>query len=106
MPKLALLFESIFARFFTFLMVRYGAELATKMTVILSLAGMYVSSITAFNAFISPLFQQLFQTDFGMVIGLAFPPIAGYVITGLLTLWAGAIVYRYFHAFGMALIQR
>jgi len=106
MPKLALFFESIFARFFTFLTVHYGAQIATKMTVIFAIAALYVSGILSFNIFISPLLAELFATDFGMVIGLAFPPIAQYVITGLITLWAAMIIYRYLHTFGLALIQR
>ena len=106
MPKLALLIEAIFARFFTFLMVKYGVEIATKLTVIGSLAALYVGSLITFNSVVSPMISQLFSTSFGMVIGLAFPPIAGTVVTGLFTLWAATMTYRYFHQFGMALVTK
>lgn len=106
MPKLALLLEALLSRFFTFLAVKYGVEIATKLTVIGSLAALYVGGLVTFNSVVGPFISALFSTSFGMVIGLAFPPIAGTVMTGLFTLWAGTMTYRYFHQFGMALIAK
>lgn len=106
MGKLAVFIESLFGRVFSFLSLKLGAEIATKMTVIFTLATLYVGGVASFNAFVTPLLSGLFATDFGMVLGLAFPPVAGVVISGLITLWAGTIVYGYIHAFGLAIIQR
>lgn len=106
MPQLAVLLKSLVDRVFTWLIIKYGAEVATKLAIVTSLASLYVGSLVLFNNIVSPLVSQMFSTQFGMVIGLAFPPIAGTVVTGLFTLWAGVMTYRYFHQFGMMLITK
>ena len=105
MPKFAILFESLIAQFFTWMAIKFGISIAVKMSVIMGLAAMYVSVLVAFNNFVTPLLSQLFATNFGFIIGLAFPPISQTVITGLIALWVGSLIYNYFHAFGMALIK-
>lgn len=106
MPRLALFLEGLANKLFMWLAVRFGMNVAIKMTVLIALATMYVGGLTTFNALVQPFLTALFATGFGMVIGLAFPPIAGTVMSGLIALWLGTLTYRYFHQFGMMLISK
>lgn len=69
---------------------------ALRLAVGLSLAGAYALCVGGFSAFISPLLSLLFNTQFGQFIGLAFPPIAGTVLSGYVTLWGCIVLKRYY----------
>lgn len=94
MPLFAALFAAFFQAFAVFLAKLFAARLAMRLIgvgVLITLAG---GLLTTFNAFIAPLVGALFSSQYGQFLGLAFPPIAGTVLTGLLTLWLAVFTYR------------
>ncbi|MCX7814792.1 MAG: hypothetical protein N2256_04800 [Tepidimonas ignava] len=95
MPLLARLIAGWFTRWFSFLSAAIGFQWAIRVTVLAGVAAVYISLVTAFNLFISPLLSQLFATSYGTVIGLAFPPIAGTVVSGVALLWVAKVGYSY-----------
>lgn len=95
MPMLAALLVGWFTRFFSFLVAEVGFKWAIRITIVAAVAAVYVGLVTLFNTTISPLLSALFATSYGTVIGLAFPPIAGTVVTGLAVLWAAKVGYSY-----------
>jgi hypothetical protein len=42
-----------------------------------------------------PLAAALFQTSYGSIFGLAFPPIAGTCILAITTVWSAAALFSY-----------
>lgn len=95
MPALAALLVGWFARFFSFLVAEVGFKWAIRITIVAAVAAVYIALVTLFNSTISPLIAALFATSYGTVIGLAFPPISGTVVTGLAVLWAAKVAYSY-----------
>lgn len=105
MPVFAALFLSIFNKVWSMVVFYLGARLAIRVGIILGLAGLYVAGLASFNAFVQPLLSALFNTQYGQLLGLIFPPIAGTVIAGLIGLWVGKVTYEYFERFGLALLK-
>lgn len=105
MPAFAAVFLAVFNRLFSFLVTYLGFRFALKLTILTGLAAMYVSGLLGFKAFVEPLVTALFSTAFGAVLGLAFPPISGTVLAGLVSLWVGGMMYSYFERLGMALVK-
>lgn len=95
MPLLASLLVGWFTRAFTFLVAQVGFQWAIRITIVAAVGAVYVSLVTLFNSTIEPLIGALFATSYGAVIGLAFPPIAGSVVSALAILWAAKIGYGY-----------
>jgi hypothetical protein len=47
-----------------------------------------------FNNVVSPLVGQMFSTQYGQFLGLAFPPIAGTCMTGIAATWGACALYK------------
>jgi hypothetical protein len=105
MPLFASLFLAVFNKVFSFVAAYLGFKFALRLTVVLSLAALYIGGLTAFQNFVVPLVAALFSTSFGQVIGLAFPPIAGTVVTGLAALWISRLIFHYYEKLGGMLIK-
>lgn len=97
MPVLAALILGIFNKGFNFFVVHLGFKFATRITVAASLGAGYVALLVLFNSTIVPFLNALFNTSYGTVIGLAFPPISGTVVTGLALLWSAKLAHSYFN---------
>lgn len=95
MPLFAGLVQGLFGKLFAFLAAYVGRQWALRMTVATCLATMYVGLVAAFNAFVEPLLSRLFSTSWGHVLGLAFPPISGTVIAGLVGIWVARVSFEY-----------
>lgn len=105
MPVFAAMVLAIFNRLFSFLVTWLGFKFALRVSVLGSLAALYTSGLLAFQSFISPLIAALFSTSYGQVIGLAFPPISGTVVVGLVSLWVGTLIYNYYERMALILIK-
>lgn len=105
MPLLAAFLASHFAKVFGFFVSVYGVQIAARLSLVAALAALYIASLILFNGFISPNISKLFSTSFGQVIGLAFPPIAGTVVTGLSFLWVSLLTYRYVRSLSQVLVS-
>ncbi|WP_143889407.1 hypothetical protein [Tepidimonas alkaliphilus] len=95
MPLFAALVQGLFGKLFAFLAAYVGRQWAMRIAVAMSVATGYVALVAAFNAFVSPLLSKLFATSWGHVLGLAFPPISGTVIAGLVGLWIAKVSFEY-----------
>lgn len=104
MPALAALLVGWFARFFSFLVAEVGFRWAIRITIVAAVAAVYVALVTLFNTTVGPLLSSLFATSYGTVIGLAFPPISGTVVTGLAVLWAAKVGYSYVERMALLIV--
>lgn len=100
MPLLAALIKALFGSAISIFVALATLRESIRLSGVLLLAGLYLTSVVAYSSFISPLLSSLFSTSYGQVIGLAFPPISGTVIAGLSALWASLLVKRYIVRFG------
>lgn len=95
MPILALLLKG----FFVFAIKLWGAQqvakLGVRITVVGVIAAAYVALALAFSVLVNPLLGSLFSSEYGQLWGLAFPPIAGSVVAGLVGLWIAVRTFRY-----------
>lgn len=94
MPLFAALFGAFFQAFAVFLAKLFAARLAMRLIGVGVLITLSTGLVATFNQFISPLVAAIFSTSYGQFLGLAFPPIAGTVLTGLLALWLAVFTYR------------
>jgi hypothetical protein len=95
MPLLAALLKAILGGMFSFIVAAIGANLARKVAGIAALATLYFGGLVAFSAVVAPLFGAVFNTQYGQVIGLLFPPVAGTVMVSLAVFWAALMTKRY-----------
>lgn len=94
MPLLAKFIELLFTSFATFLSRLFAARLALRVAAVGTIIVLGTTLMVAFNAFVAPLVAQLFATQYGQLLGLAFPPISGTVMTGIMGLWVACTTYR------------
>lgn len=96
MPILSLLIKALFMNAYSLVIALKSTETAIRFTAIAILAAAYISCVVGFTTFIQPLLSNLFNTQYGQVVGLAFPPISGTIITGIVTLWGCIVAKRYY----------
>lgn len=94
MPLFAALLESLFLAIGKFLAKLFLAKIAIRVVAVTAIGALGTALMLIFNGFVAPLVAALFQTQYGQLLGLVFPPVAGTVISGLITLWAAATAYR------------
>ena len=95
MPLLALLLKSILGAAFSFAVAAFGARLAAKVAGAAALVALYAGGVVAFSTVVAPLFGYVFNTQYGQLLGLLFPPVAGTVLAGLVVFWGAVMVKRY-----------
>lgn len=93
MPLFAAFFGSLFSALSVFLAKMFAARLAIRVVGIFAMISIMGVLFKAFNDFIAPLVQQLFATEYGQFLGLAFPPVSGTIVTGLTALWMACATY-------------
>jgi hypothetical protein len=106
MPLFAALVKALFGSAVSLLLALVAAKQAIRLSAVLIFAGLYLTSVVLYSAFVSPLLGSLFSTAYGQVIGLAFPPVSGTVIASLSALWVSLLVKRYIVRFGAMAIPR
>lgn len=94
MPIFAAFFGALFSALGVFLAKMFAAKLAIRVLGVTALTALGAGLLATFNNAISPLVQQLFMTSYGQFLGLAFPPIAGTVITVYLSAMLAIATYR------------
>jgi len=99
MPALGLLLQGLMGNMYALMLALSSAKQLVRFTAMGILAAAYVACALAFTLFIDPLLGALFSTAFGMLLGLAFPPIAGTVIAGVVGLWGCVVAKRYYVKF-------
>lgn len=104
MPLFAVLFKAVMGNVVAFLSLFVTAKYAMRMAAVLALAAIYITAVTLFSTFVSPLLSSLFTTGYGQFLGLAFPPIAGTVVAGLAALWVALVSSNYYQRFARVLV--
>lgn len=94
MPLFAAFFGALFSSLGIFLAKMFAAKLAIRVLGVAALTALASGLMVTFNNAIAPLVQQLFQTQYGQFLGLAFPPIAGTVISVYLSVLLAIATYR------------
>ena len=99
MPVFAALVQGLMANAMALWLAVKSAQQAVRLTAISILAAAYVACALFYTLFIDPLIGALFSTAWGMLLGLAFPPISGTVIAGIVGLWGCIVAKRYTEKF-------
>lgn len=94
MPIFAQLVAGLFTGLSTFLFKLFVAKVTIRVLAVAAIGALSTGLLLAFNNFIAPLVAQAFNTQYGQFLGLAFPPVAGTVLMGMLTLYAACMAYR------------
>ena len=94
MPLFAALFSALFSALGVFLAKIFAAKLAIRLFGVATLTALGAGLLATFNGLIAPLVAQAFSTSYGQFIGLAFPPIAGTVLTTYFAAWIGVQTYK------------
>lgn len=94
MPIFAAFFGALFSALGVFLAKMFAARLALRLIGVAALTAMSGALMVTFNNMIAPLVQAAFSTTYGQFLGLAFPPIAGTVLTLYFSAWLAVQTYR------------
>lgn len=96
MPAFALLVKVALGNMYALYLALTSAKLSVRIAAAGIMAAAYVACVVGFTVFIAPLVASMFQTSYGQVIGLAFPPISGTVLGGIVTLWGCLVAKAYY----------
>lgn len=99
MPLLATLIKSLFGNMYAMMLLLQSTRDGIRLMAIGILAAAYIACASFFTLFIAPLLLKLFTSSYGQVLGLAFPPISGTVIAGIIGLWGCIVTKRYYYKF-------
>lgn len=99
MPALAAMIKAALMWLGTSYLLVVENQLLIKIAAIGMLSTAYVACVLFFSTFITPLVSSLFSTSYGQVVGLAFPPIAGTVVAGIVGLWGCIVTKNYAYKF-------
>lgn len=105
MPLLAVLVKALFGNLSAWLTLLYSTRLSLQFTAVLIFAAAYIACVAAYTDFIFPVIAALFSTQWGQFLGLAFPPMAGSVLAGVVSLWGCIVAKRYYEKFSMYLLK-
>lgn len=95
MPLLAAFLGSILSVAYKALIYLVGARFAARVAVALALSGAYIGSVVVFNSMVSVWLEQVFSTQYGALLGLLFPPVAGTVLASLSVFWTSLVALHY-----------
>ena len=95
MPILAALISSIATALFTLMTAMVGAAWAVRITAAVTLAGIYLSCVVFYTAKVSEWIGLLFITQYGQLLGLLFPPMAGSIVAGMVAYYSCIVGKRY-----------
>lgn len=94
MPLFAAFFGALFSSLGVFLAKMFAAKLAIRLVAVGVLVSLATGLVSAFNGWIVPMLSMLFSTSYGQFLGLAFPPVAGTVMTVYMTAVLAVGTYR------------
>lgn len=94
MPLLAQLLTSLFGSFIAGLTKDLSRKATTLVVATGSFAVAAVTLMAAFRLVVKPLALAMFSTQYGQVIGLAFPPVAGSCIAAITACWIACAAYK------------
>lgn len=93
MPLLGSLIAGLFASLTSVLGAWFGVSVAVKVAAVAAFLAFAAALLAVFNTAVAPLVGAMFATSWGMVLGLAFPPIAGTCLAVLAAVWGACGLY-------------
>lgn len=94
MPVFAAMVATLFSALGGFLLKMFVAKVAIRVAAVAAITFFGTLLLAAFNLQVAPLMAQAFNTEYGQVIGLAFPPVAGTCVAALLAVYAACALYK------------
>lgn len=94
MPLLGALIGNLLAGLAVWLAKVIGTKVSVRVVAGASLLAAMAALMAVFNTQVAPLAAQAFSTQYGAVIGLAFPPIAGTCLATIVAVWLACATYR------------
>lgn len=95
----------IAAKFGALLVALHASRLAARVAVLTAVATSYVALVVLFNTTLSPMWSALVGHEYGQLLGLLFPPVAGSVLAALVTVWVAVLGYRYVSGLASASVR-
>lgn len=95
MPLFAKLFQWLMGSVYSLVLKMFGATWAVRVTAITTLAGLYIGCAITFTVMIVPWLAAFLSTQYGLLLGLLFPPVAGTVVASLGVFWTCILAKRY-----------
>lgn len=95
MPLFASLLSAIGGAIFALIASLVGAKIAVRLIGVASLATIYISCVVYFSSIVGPWIAGVFASQYGQLLGLLFPPVAGTVIASLSAYWTCVIGLKY-----------
>jgi len=93
MPILGGLLVSLFTGLGGLFSAIFGAQIALRLAAVTAFLGFGVVLLGVFNTLVAPIAAAVFSTDFGQLLGLAFPPIAGTCLAAISAVWSACALY-------------
>jgi len=93
MPILGGLLVSLFTGLGGLFAAVFGAQIAVKLAAVAAFLSFGLILLGVFNSLVAPIAAVAFSTNFGQLIGLAFPPISGTCLAAVSAVWAGCGLY-------------
>lgn len=94
MPIFAAMVSAFFTALGGFFAKLFIARVALRIAAVAAIAAMGAILMATFNGIVSPMVSSMFNTQYGQLIGLAFPPVAGTVLAGIVTIWIACTTYK------------
>jgi len=95
MPIFAELLEGLLTSIYKLIAGLVGEKSAISLLAVTTIGSLYVASVVAFSSMISPWLSSVFDSQYGQLLGLLFPPVSGTILASLATYWTLIISYRY-----------
>lgn len=95
MPLLAVLIKGLFGSLLGLLTALVGAKAAVRIAAATTLAGIYISCVLMFTNLVAQWIGMVFNTAYGQILGLLFPPISGTVVVSLFAYFTCVAGARY-----------
>lgn len=95
MPLLGVLLSGLLGSLATFFAKFVTRKLAVIGAAMAALATITTTALLAMNTIVTPLVANLFNTQYGTVIGLAFPPAAGNCMAAIGLSWAACALFKW-----------
>lgn len=94
MPLLGALLVNLFGGVVAGMAARVGQAVVEKALVVAALTVATTALMVLFNSTVAPLVANMFSTQYGQFLGLAFPPVAGSCLAAIALVWVGCNTYK------------
>jgi formate hydrogenlyase subunit 3/multisubunit Na+/H+ antiporter MnhD subunit len=95
MPLFAAMVQLLFSKLLLFMGLMFAKKVGLVLAGVAALTVITGALYTTLRQVIVPLAAQLFQTSYGSIIGLAFPPAAGTCILAITVVWSACGLYSW-----------